>query len=324
MDRRAFLVGSLASLIAPVARAAQQADKVVRIGVLSFGSTELFRDGFRRALADLSYVEGRNVVIEYHSAENRVDRLPTLAAALVRSNVNVIIASTTPSIQAAMAATRRIPIVMASAGDALRTGLVTNLARPAGNVTGLSLALVDLAGKTVEVLRETLPRATRFACMVHSEDALHREFLGEAESAAHRLGLQFRPIVLKSVEELDTALSSLTRDRVGGLIVQPIFTVDSEVRSKVVALTLKHRLPAVAGLRRFAEAGGLVSYASEFDDMPKHVAIYVDKILKGASAGDLPVQQPTRFQLVFNLKTANALGIKIPQSMLLRADKVIE
>lgn len=324
MERRAFLAGSLAILAAPIALAAQQVDKIARIGVLSFGSIEPFSGQFRRALADLGYVEGRNVAIEYQSADNRVDRLPALATALVRSNVNVIIASTTPSIQAAMAATRQIPIVMASAGDALRTGLVTNLARPAGNVTGMSLALIELAGKTVEVLRETLPQATRFACMVHSEDPLHREFLEEAESAARRLGLQFRPAILKGVDELDTAVGSLTRDRIGGLVVQPIFTVDPEVRSKVVALMLKHRLPAVAGLTRFAESGGLVAYASEFDDMPKRVAFYVDKILKGAVAGDLPVQQPTRFHLVYNLKTAKALSIKIPQSMLLRADKVIE
>jgi putative tryptophan/tyrosine transport system substrate-binding protein len=324
MERRAFLAGPLAILAAPIALAAQRVDKIARIGVLSFGTPEPFREGFRRALAGLGYVEGRDVVIEYQWADGQTDRLPKLATALVRANVNVIIAQTTPSVQAAMEATRHIPIVMAVAGDALRTGLVTSLARPGGNVTGLSLALVELAGKTVEVLRETLPRATRFGCLVHSEDPLHREFLGEAESAARRLGLEFRPAILGGVAELETALASLARDRVGGLIVQPIFTADPAVRSKLVQLTLKHRIPAVSGIRSFAEAGGLVAYASEFNDLPKLAAFYVDRILKGTNPGDLPVQQPTRFQLVFNLKTAKALGITIPQSILLRADKVIE
>jgi putative ABC transport system substrate-binding protein len=324
MERRVLLAGTLTVLVAPVVLEAQQADKIARIGVLSFGAPEPFREGFRRALVDLGYVEGRNVVIEHRWADGQTDRLPVLAAALVRANMNLVVASATPSVQAAMEATRHIPIVMAPAGDALRTGLVTNLARPGGNVTGLSLALIELAGKTVELLHEALPRATRFACVVHSDDPLHREFLGEAESAARRLGLQFRPVILGSIGELETALGSIARDRIGGVVVQPIFTVDPEVRSTLVRLTLKHRLPAVSGLRRFAEAGGLVAYASEFSDLPKRAAIYVDKILKGAAPGDLPVEQPTHFQLVFNLKTARTLGLTIPRPLLLRADHVIE
>jgi putative ABC transport system substrate-binding protein len=325
VDRRAF-IGTLTGglLAAPLAAGAQQADKVARIGVLSFGAPEPFREGFRRALVDLGYIEGRNVVIEHRWADGQTDRLPILAAALVQANMNLIVASATPSVQAAMEATRHIPIIMAVAGDALRTGLVTNLARPGGNVTGLSLALIELAGKTVELLREVLPRATRFAGVVHREDPLHREFLGEAESSARRLGLQFRPAILRTVGELDAALGSIARDRIGGVVVQPIFTVDPEVRSTLVRLTLKHRLPAVSGLRRFAEAGGLVAYASEFSDLPKRAAIYVDRILKGATPGDLPVEQPTKFELVINLKTAKALGLAIPQSLLQRADQLIE
>ena len=324
MERRVFLAGTLTVLVAPVVLEAQQADKIARIGVLSFGAPEPFREGFRRALVDLGYVEGRNVVIEHRWADGQTDRLPMLAAALVRANMNLIVASATPSVQAAIEATRHIPIIMAAAGDALRTGLVTNLARPGGNVTGLSLALIELAGKTVELLHEALPRATRFACVVHSDDPLHREFLDEAESSARRLGLQFRSVILGSVGELETALGSIARDRVGGVVVQPIFTVDPEVRSTLVRLTLKHRLPAVSGLLRFAEAGGLVAYASEFSDLPKRAAIYVDKILKGAAPGELPVEQPTHFQLVFNLKTAKTLGLTIPLPLLLRADHVIE
>lgn len=324
MERRALVAGTLAVLVAPVILEAQRADNVARIGVLSFGAPEPFREGFRRALVDLGYVEGRDVIIEHRWADGQTDRLPMLAAALVRANVNLIVASATPSVQAAREATRHLPIIMAAAGDALRTGLVTNLARPGGNVTGLSLALIELAGKTVDLLREALPRATRFACVVHREDPLHREFLGEAESSARRLGLDFRPAVLRSVGELEAALGSIARDRVGGVVVQPIFTVDPDVRSTLVRLTLKHRLPAVSGLRRFAEAGGLVAYASEFSDLPKRAALYVDKILKGAAPGDLPVEQPTHFQLVFNLKTAKALGLTIPRPLLLRADHVIE
>jgi putative ABC transport system substrate-binding protein len=325
MDRRSFLVvGAGALVTSPRVVEAQQTDKVARIGVLSFSAPDPFREGFRRALVDLGYVEGRNVVIEHRWADGQTDRLPMLAAALVRANMSLIVASATPSVQAAIEATRHIPIIMAAAGDALRTGLVTNLARPGGNVTGLSLALIELAGKTVELLREALPRATRFACVVHREDPLHREFLGEAESSARRLGLELRPSILESIGELDIALGSLARDRVGGVVVQPIFTVDPEVRSRLVRLTLKHRLPAVSGLRRFAEAGGLVAYASEFSDLPKRAATYVDKILKGAKPADLPVEQPTKFELVINLKTAKALGLTIPPSLLLRADQIIE
>jgi putative ABC transport system substrate-binding protein len=324
MERRALLVGALTALVAPVKLGAQQRHRVFRIGVLSFGTPEPFREEFRRALADLGYVEGRNVVIEHRWADGQTGRLSMLAAALVQADVNVIVASATPSIQAAMEATSQIPIIMAAAGDALRTGLVANMARPGGNVTGLSLALVELAGKTVELLREALPGATRFACVVHREDPLHREFLSEAESSARRLGLELRPAILRSVGELEAALGSIARDRVGGIVVQPIFTVDPAVRSTLVRLTLKHRLPAVSGLRRFAEAGGLIAYASEFSDLPKRVAVYADKILKGATPASLPVEQPTHFQLVFNLKTAKTLGVTIPQPVLLRADHVIE
>src|SRR5262245_14075020 len=220
------------------------------------------------------------------AGDGQTDRLPALAGALVRANVNVLVAAATPSIQAAMEATHHIPIVMAAAGDAVRSGLVPNLARPGGNVTGLSLALIELAGKTVELLREALPRVTRFACLVHREDPLHREFLSEAQSSARRLGLDFRPVTLRSVGELAAALGSIAAEKVGESVLQPIFTDDPEVRSTLVQLTLKHRLPAVSGLRRFAEAGGLVAYASEFSDLPERAAICVDKILQRRNAGE--------------------------------------
>jgi putative ABC transport system substrate-binding protein len=326
MNRRTFLCGlTLGTLSAPLAAGAQQRPgKIARVGVLLFGAPEPFREGFRQGLLEHGYIEGRNLAVEYRWAGGKADRLTGLALELVRQDVDVIVAFATPSIQAAMGATQTIPIVMATAGDALRTGLVSNLARPGGNVTGLSLALIELAGKTVELLRETLPGVTRIACVVHTEDLLHRGFLSEAEIAARRLGLRFRPVLLRSAEELDAAFGAMVRDGVGAAIVQPIFTVDPQNRATLAQLTLKYRLPAVSGLRSFAEAGGLMAYASEFSDLPRRAAVYVDKILKGAKPGNLPVEEPTRFQLVINMKTAKALGLTIPQSLLVRADEIIQ
>jgi putative ABC transport system substrate-binding protein len=248
-----------------------------------------------------------------------------LASEVVRLKPDVIVARATPIIVALKNATRSIPIVMATGGDALKTGLVASLARPGGNVTGLSLALVELAGKMVELIHEALPKAVRFACVVHTGDPLHRGFLREAESAAKRLRLQFRPVLLEGIGQVDAAFASLVKEQVAGIVVHPIFIVGTpEDRATFVQLTLKHRLPAVSGQRVFADAGGLAAYASIFSDVPKRAALYVDKILKGAKPGDLPVQQPTKFELVINNKTAKTLGLTIPKELLLRADEVIE
>jgi len=325
MDRRTFMVTSgVAILITPLAAEGQQAGKVARVGVLLYGAPEPFQAEFRQAMLDQGYVAGRNLVVEYRWAGGNSERLAGLAAELVRLDVNVIVAFATPSIQAAIAATRTIPIVMATAGDALGTGLVSNLAHPGGNVTGLSLALIELAGKTVEVLHEALPRTKQIACIVNTKDRLHRGFLSEVETAAGRLGLQFRPVLLESAAELDAAFRSLVRGGVGAAIVQPIFAVDPQDRAKLVQLTLTHRLPVISGWRAYAESGGLIAYASEFRDLPLRAASYVVKILKGAKPGDLPVEQPTKFDLVINLKTAKALGLTIPPSVLLRADQIIQ
>ena len=297
---------------------------MARVGVLSFASAEPFGTAFRSALQGLGYSEGRNVAIVQLAAGGDIDRVAALAAELVRADVDVIVANATPGVEAAMKATDRIPIVMATAGDALRTGLVANLARPGGNVTGLSLALVDLAGKSVELLREALPRATRLAALVNRQDPLHRQFLAEAESSSGRLGLRFRPAVVGHAKELDATFQSLAADRIECMVVQPIFTLDPQTRDTVARLALRHRIAAVSGLRRFAEAGGLAAYASEFSDLAGQAAVYVDKILKGARPGDLPVEQPTRFELVFNRRTARALGLEIPRALLARADHVYE
>ncbi len=259
MDRRRFLLTSMAGAFAvPPVVGAQQADKVARIGVLSFGAPEPFREGFRRALVDLGYVEGRNVVIEHRWADGQTDRLPTLAAALLRANMDLIVASATPSVQAAMEATRHIPIIMAAAGDALRTGLVTNLARPGGNVTGLSLALVELAGKTVELLRETL--ASRHAVRLRGAQR------GSATSRVSRRGRVVGPETRLPVSAghpgkrwRTRCCARLDRARSGwkALSSSPSSRWIRRSDRTLVRLTLKHRLPAVSGLRRFAEAGGL-------------------------------------------------------------------
>jgi len=324
IGRRAFIAGVAGMLSAPLAAETQPPKKVARIGVLSFGVPEPFREEFRQALLEHGYSEGRNLMLESRWASGRTDRLAGLAAELVRQNVDLIVASATPSIQAAAVATRTIPIVMAAAGDALRTGLVNNLARPGGNVTGLSLALIELAGKTVALLREAVPHVQRIACVVHREDPLHQGFLSEVESSARRIGLDVRPFILGNVTELGGMFASMGRDAATGVICQPIFAVDPDVRRTIVRLTLEHRLPSISGLRDFAEAGGLVAYASEFTDLPKRAAVYVDKILKGTRPGDLPVEQPTKFELVINLKTAKALGLTIPHFVLVRADRVIQ
>lgn len=323
MDRRALLTGAVTLLVAPLAAKAQPAGRSARVGVLSFGVPESFKEGFRQGLLDHGYVEGRDVVIEHRWASGQTGRLAGLAADLVRQNVDVIVARATPSVQAAAAATRSIPIIMATAGDALGTGLVSSLARPGGNVTGLSLALIELAGKTVALFREAVPHIRSIACLVHRDDPLHRGFLGEVESSARRIGLRLRAFTLGSAAELGGVLAAVGRDEAIGVVVQPIFAVDPQVRTALVRLTLEYRLPSVSGLRRFADAGGFIAYASEFADTPRRAAAYVDRILRGARPGDLPVQQPTHFELVVNLGTAKALGLTVPPSVLARADHVI-
>ena len=313
------MLGSSLALLPNGRPARAQSARVARVGVLSFGEPEPYRSRLVNALRDLGYVEGRNLAIEHRSAGDDAGRLSPLAVELARSNVEVIVARTTPSIQAAMSATRTIPIVMATAGDALRTGLVASLARPGGNVTGLSLTLVELAGKTVELLREAVPRLTRVACIVHRDDPLHEAFLREGRESARRVDLAFRPLTVQSLAELERAFASNTWGSEVGVMLQPIFAVDAGQRAAVVRLTLAHRSPAVCGLARFAEDGGLMAYASEFDDVAQRAARYVDRILKGATPGSLPVEQPKDFALSINVRTAKSLGIAIPRTLLARA-----
>jgi putative ABC transport system substrate-binding protein len=331
MRRRPLLAGVLSVLVSsPYTAAAQSIGspsarrRTPRIGALAFGTFESRLDSLREGLRELGYVEERDFVLEPREAGGRETRLASLARELVALRVDVLIGNSTPVIEALKAATSTIPIVMAPAGDALGSGLVANLAWPGGNVTGLSLALVEMAGKTMEALHTVVPQTKRLACLVHEKDPLHAPFLAEAETAAGRLGLPMRAAIIRAAAEVEAAIGALASEGVGAVLIQPILVLDPNNRSRLIALALRHRLPTASGLVSFADAGGLLTYASEFKDTWRQAGVYVDKLLKGARAGDLPVERPTTFTLVINLRTARALGLTIPSSVLARADRLIQ
>ncbi len=327
MDRRAFISTLAGGLLAtPLAVNAQQTGKVYRIGFLSPGpgpssSTEAFRQGLR----ELGYVEGRNFIIEYRWAAGKVERLPELAKELVLLKVNIIVASSTPTIEAAKRATSTIPIVMVAVADPVGSGLVDGLARPGGNVTGLSLMSTDLAGRRLQLVRELLPKATRVAVLTYrGYTTPSKAYLEQMRAAAKQMGLL---LVVQEVNEagddLPGAFAAVERERSQALDVR--VTASSTYNPKrIVDLAAQHRLPVVYDARNFVEAGGLVSYGPNLQEISRRAATYVDKILKGAKPADLPVEQPTKFELVINLKTAKALGLTIPKSLLQRADEIIQ
>jgi putative ABC transport system substrate-binding protein len=323
-NRRKLLVAlGAGALAAPFVSFAQpQTAKVARIGYLGLSSTSSYAGGveaLRASLRDLGYVEGKNLVMESRWAEGNNDRLPELAAELVRLKVDIIVATQTPAVQAAKRATNTIPIVMAPAGDPVGTGIIASLARPGGNVTGLSAAISELAAKNLEFIREISPSVRRVAVLANKADPFTKPFLEHIELAGRSLGIKLQTMMISGEEEFDAAFTEMVRMRVDAVIVQ-----GSLPRKRAVDLALKHRLLAVAAAPGFAEAGGLMSYVGVFTDLYREAAVYVDKILKGAKPSDLPVQQPTRFELVINLKTAKQIGLKIPPNVLARADKVIE
>jgi len=330
IDRRTFLAGTGAVLLAaPLAAEAQQAAKIARIGYLeaNLAANPYLHEAFRQGLRDLGYVEGRNVVIEYRSAEGKLDRFPALAAELVALKVDVIFAGGgTRSVVAAMEATRIVPIVFAGVVDPVTSGLVTSLARPGGNVTGSSLLAPELVGKRLELLTQAVPGVSRVAVLWHpggQGERTEKDMLKESEVAARALGVRLQFVEARGPEDFDRAFSDMTRARAGALTVLPSGLFISE-RRRLVDLAAKHRLPAVYTNRAYVDAGGLMAYGSNFADEFRRAATYVDKILKGAKPGDLPVEQPTKFELVINLKTAKALGLTIPPSVLGRADEVIQ
>jgi putative ABC transport system substrate-binding protein len=328
MDRRAFLTGAGAAfLAAPLAAEAQQAAKVARIGLLAtnLASAPHVFEAFRQGLRDLAYVEGRNLVIEYRDAEGKLERLPALAAELVALKIDVIVASDTPAALASKQATRTLPIVFL-ASDPVASGLVTSLARPGGNVTGLSGFAPELIGKRLELLKQAVPGISRVAVLWQpggQGERTEKDLMKAADVAARALGVRLQFVDARGPADVDRAFSDMTAARAGALSVLSSVMFFSE-RRRLVTLAAKNRLPAVYPWREFADAGGLMAYGVNSADLYRRAATHVDKILKGAKPADLPVEQPTKFELVINLKTAKALGLTIPQSVLGRADEVIQ
>jgi putative ABC transport system substrate-binding protein len=329
MERREFLGTMTGGLLAaPLSAEAQQATKVARIGYLAtnLAGNPHGREAVRQGLRDLGYVEGRNVVIEYRDAEGKLERLPALAAELVALKVDVIVTASTAAALAAKQATRTLPIVFAVAADPVADGLVTSLARPGGNVTGLSLLFPELVGKGLEHLKRAVPRVSRVAVLWQPGtygERTEKDLLKEAEVAARALGVRLQVVEARSPADFDRAFSDMTRARAGALTVLGGGMFFGE-RRRLVDLAAKNRLPAVYPQREYVDAGGLMAYGPSLADMYRRAATYVDKILKGAKPADLPVEQPSKFELVINLKTAKALGLTIPPSVLGRADQVIE
>ena len=326
MNRRTFLCGlTLGTLALPLAAEAQQAGKVPRIGFLFFGSPgpspEL--DAFRQGLRELGYTEGQNIAIEVRFANGRVERLPELATELARLNPDVLVTPGTPASLVAKQATSTIPIVVAGVADAVGAGLVAILARPGGNITGLTSISAELGGKRLELLKEVAPRASRVAVLYNPADQSNVLVLKELQKSAPALRLTLQPLEVRGPGEFVGAFVAMTRERAHALF-GAAGVLTTEHRKTLVDLAAKRRIPAMWGERQFVEAGGLMSYAVDFYDQVRGAATYVDKILKGAKPGDLPVEQPTKFALVINLKTAKALGLTIPQSLLLRADEIIQ
>ncbi|MBI4637272.1 MAG: ABC transporter substrate-binding protein [Candidatus Rokubacteria bacterium] len=327
MTRRRLLALSAALLVAPPAAAAQQ--KVYRIGVLSIAAPEdpanpKALEAFRQGLQEHGWVEGQNVTIEHRWARGKPDVLAELAADLVRSKVDVILAAGGPAAPAAKKATSTIPIVFSAVLDPVAAGLVSSLARPGGNVTGVSFfAGPEIAGKALQLLKEAVPTVARMAVLWNPANVQHALFLKEAEVAARALGLGLRALAARDADALDQAFATMSREHAGALVV--LADAMSYVhRTRIADLAAKHRLPAIYGQKEHVEAGGLIAYGPGFVDRYRRAGIYVGKILKGSKPADLPVEQPTKFELIINLKTARALGLTIPPSLLLRADQVIE
>jgi len=317
---------ALSFLATPLAAAAQQPMKVARIGYLSGDSRATsghLLDAFREGLSDLGWVEGQNIVIEYRWAEGKFDRLPDLAADLVRLQVRVIVGSGDRVILAAKQATITIPIVMAGVGDPVGAGFVASLARPGGNITGLSSLAVELTGKWLELLKEVVPKVSQVAVLRNPANRTHALFWKEAQTAAQALGVRLQDLEVRSPNDFESAFAAMTKERTGALVVLPDPLILGQ-RARLADLAARNRLPAIYMFREVVEAGGLMSYGRSGRTNFRRAATFVDKILKGAKPGDLPVEQPTRFELVVNLKTAKALGLTIPQSILIRADKVID
>ena len=332
MRRREFILALGAAAAAwPFAARAQQAPKVARIGYLIVGSLESPEarkslETFREGLYELGYIEGQNIVIEYRAADGKVERLPALATGLARLKLDLIVAGATPAGLAAQQAFTTTPIVVTAMGDPVRDGLVASLARPGGNITGTTFLGPELVPKRLALLREVLPKIFRVAVLWHPgafSERTTRDMLNEIAEVAGTLDMQLQLVEVRQPNELDHAFSTMARERAEALFQFPSAMLFSE-RRRIVELAAIHRLPSMFNGREFVQLGGLIAYGVSLTDLTRRAATYVDKILKGAKPSDLPVEQPTKFELVVNLKTAKALGVEIPATVLTRADEVIE
>ena len=324
MERRAFLTGTGSVLLAaPLAAEAEQAGKVWRIGVL-LASDSPNVEAFRQELRKLGYVEGRNILIEYRWHEGKYDRLPALAAELVNLKPDLILVAGPQPTLALKAATTTVPIVFAGAADPVGLGLVSSLAHPGGNLTGLAILVPEEFGaKQVQLLRVAVPAAARMSVLIRPENPMHRTYLPQTVAAAKKLSMRLQILEARTPTELDSAFAAATREHADVLLVLADNLFNAH-RTQIVALAAKSRLPTLYLWKEDVLAGGLMSYAPLLSDMFRRVPTYVDKILKGAKPADLPVEQPTKFELIINLKTAKALGLTIPPALLARADQVIE
>jgi putative ABC transport system substrate-binding protein len=301
---------------------AQQAKKAT-IGILTLASDDPLAKVLREGLRDLGYVEGQNIVFEHRYVDGKVERLSDLAADLVRMKVDVIVARSTPVVQAVKKTTTTIPVVI-SVPDSVGSGFVASLARPGGNITGTSSIMPELAGKRLELLREIFPKLSRVAFLAHGGDPSHPRFIKELQDAAENARLQVQPVVVKGPEEFQSAFDSMARERAGAVIVQPLFAGVLGVAGPIAESAMKNRLPTISDGLRFADAGGMIYYGPDQLALWRTIPIYVDKILKGAKPGELPVEQPSKFELMINLKTAKQIGVTIPPNVLARADRVIK
>jgi putative tryptophan/tyrosine transport system substrate-binding protein len=322
--RREFIIIFGSAMAArPLVVCAQQPAKIARIGYLGLGSASTFAnlvEGLRAGLRDLGYVEGKNIVIEFHWAAT-ITEMPKHAAELVDTNVDVIFAGSSTHVAPARQATRVIPIVFAAHADPVGVGDIDSLARPGGNVTGLSMLMSELVGKELELLKEALPQARRIGVLWNETTPSHAPALKAIDVAGAKLGIQVFKIPLRSAEDLDSAFSKMTRERVDGFLAlgSPVIVAH---RARIEELGLKHRVAGIFASKE--QLAGLMSYGADLRDLYRRAAVYIDKILKGAKPADLPVEQASKYELVINLKTAKALGITVPPSLLARADEVIE
>jgi putative ABC transport system substrate-binding protein len=324
-DRRRFVIGLGLLLASPAVAHARPVGKLPRVGYLFYGSPGPSReiDAFRQGLRELGYIEGQSVAVEYRFASGQVERYPELAAELVRLEVDVIVAPATPQALAAKQATRSIPIVFVLVADAVGAGLITNFARPGGNITGLTSSSAELGGKRLELLKQVVPNASRVAILYNPADRSNVLISKQLQESAPTLGLILQSVAVRQPREFEGAFVAMTRKRAHAMFGTPGALTFAH-RKVLVDLAAKHQIPAMWGHRSFVDVGGLMSYAVNLYDQNRQAAVFVDKILRGAKPADLPVERPTVFELVLNVRTARALGISFPPSLLLRADQTLE